>query len=137
MAEKSNFEGKWIWENGDKEKKYIEFKKNKGAYELFVVYDGKNRVKADDLKLVSDKTKGKKPTWYLFSNTWLSKDEKKMFRVETQCVLNGKPGTFVNVTEFTFVNRNLIKQNVRGFVYDIDKEEWVPAERDDFLIRID
>ena len=137
MAEKSNFEGKWIWENGDKEKKYIEFKKVKGVYELFVVYDGKNRVKADDLKLVSDKSKGKKATWYLFSNTWLSKDEKKIFRVETQCVLSRKPGTFVNVTEFTFVNRNLIKQNVRGFVYDIDKEEWVPAERDDFLIRID
>ena len=137
MEEKANFEGKWIWENGDKEKKYIVFKKVKGIYELYVVYDGNNKVKADDLKLVSDKTKGKKPTWYLFSNTWLSKDEKKIFRVETQCVMGNKPGTFVNVTEFTFVNRNLIKQNVRGFVYDIDKEEWVSAERDDFLIRID
>ena len=137
MGEKANFEGKWIWENGDKEKKYIEFKKADESYDLYVVYDGNNKVKADDLKLISDKIKGKKPTWYLFSNSWLSKDGTKFFRVENQCVLSDKPGTFVNVTEFTFVNRNLIKQKVRGFVYDIDKEEWIPAERDDFLIRID
>ena len=137
MDDKPNFEGKWIWENGDREKKYIEFKKVKGKYELYVVYDGNNSIKAEDLKLVSDKTKKKKASWILFSNSWLSKDGSKIFRVESQCVTDEKPGTFVNVTEFTFVNRNLIKQKVRGFVYDLEKEEWIPAERDDFLIRID
>lgn len=137
MAEQPNFEGKWIWENGDRANKFIEFKKVNENYELYVIYDGNKVIKADNLKLISDKKKNTKPTWVLFSNLWLSKDGKKIFRVESQCVTDDKPGTFVNVTVFSFLNRNLIKQHVKGFVYDTDKESWEPVERDDFLIRID
>lgn len=67
-------------------------------------------------------------------NCWWSGDGKTFFQYEHQSG-EGKT-TFVNVQSFTALGENRLRQELRGYRFDREREEWVHFERVDVLERL-
>ena len=102
-----------------------------------VVYDENETFSLKNLELNSDIDKSDGTKCVHFRNDWMSKDGTRMFTLESQFVDQLKPNTFVNVSEFVIIDNDTMKQKLRGYMFDHEKEEWVHFERDDVLKRIE
>lgn len=132
MNNLEKYTGKWIWENVQKDEKYIELIRENDHLILKVTIKNKDTFQAEDLNLIfHDSEKS-----YFLTNHWLSKDGNKLFCLETQ-YKNSQEGIFINAQEFEFINENKLKQKVIGYNFNKEFEKWTPFEMESYLIRIE